>query len=159
VTKTDDAHLAKFLGVSRTDRGKHSKLYYWLRENYAAIGHEFDRNGAQWPKRVEVLAELGLTDHAGKSPTIKTAQQTWYRVCRDVERTAASRPAPSADFTNAPAPASTASSKASPESVTAASKPANNSPKPASAMPQQPESGFDEEEPVFRTAKLKTYEE
>jgi hypothetical protein len=155
VTKAADPQLVKFLGISQASQGKHSKLYHWLREHHAAISYEFSLHGAQWAKRVEVLAELGLTDRTGKPPTVQRAQKTWYRVCQDIERAGGNHLTRAAALKNASVP--------EPERLplqppAAASKPAKDSCNPPPAMPREPEVIYEEEEPLFRTSGLKTYE-
>lgn len=39
------------------------------------------------------MGDAGLTDREGKPPTIRTAQQTWYRLKQDMARKAAKPPA------------------------------------------------------------------
>jgi len=80
--KTTDPRLRQVLEAGRQGRGRHSPLFLWMREHQAALRADFDLNGARWVERVRAMAEAGLTDHLGKPPTIRTAQQTWYRVCR-----------------------------------------------------------------------------
>jgi hypothetical protein len=75
--------LTKVL-AARKAGGRHSPLYIWMRENHAALSAEFAENGPQWATRVPAMAEVGLVDAAGQAPSIRTAMQTWYRVCRAV---------------------------------------------------------------------------
>ena len=93
-----DPALSKVLRV-RGGRGSRSPLYVWMREHHEALRAEFDANGPQWVTRVKAMAEAGLLDQLGKPPTVRGAQQTWYRVCRDVAagkgaKPGSARPAP-----------------------------------------------------------------
>ncbi len=73
--------LTKVLAAGKAG-GRHSSLYVWMRDNHAALSAEFAKNGPQWAIRVPAMVEIGLVDAAGQPPSIRTAMQTWYRVCR-----------------------------------------------------------------------------
>ena len=64
--------------------GKRSPLYRWMRKHHDRLIAEFDEHGTNWRELVKGFAEIGLTDRNGRPPTLRGAQQTWYRVRRDV---------------------------------------------------------------------------
>ncbi|UZO91805.1 hypothetical protein [Roseomonas mucosa] len=84
-----DPILANVLGASSQGHGKRSPLYVWMRRHFAALNEEFEAHGPNWTERVKRMGEAGLTDREGKPPTIRTAQQTWYRLKQDMARKAA----------------------------------------------------------------------
>jgi hypothetical protein len=81
-----DNALSKVLNVSNDKLKKHSKLYYWMLEHHAKLRAEFQKNGPQWPDRVRAMADAGLTDRTGKPASVKVAQNTWYAVCRAIDK-------------------------------------------------------------------------
>ena len=86
--------------LSAREGGRHSPLYAWMKKHYAALSAEFEEHGARWEARVKAMAEAGLKDAEGKPPTVRGAQQTWYRVRREMER---KKPAPKPAHRAAPA--------------------------------------------------------
>lgn len=82
--RENDPRLRRALNA--IGRGKHSELYLWMRHHHSALKANFKEKGPSWQALVVVFAEEGLTDAAGNPPTLRTAQQTWYRVCREVEK-------------------------------------------------------------------------
>ena len=82
--KSPDPRVMKVLNA-KTARGKHSPLYHWMREHHAVLRAEFELHGPQWAERVVAMGEAGLTDQTGKAATLRTAKQTWYRVCEDLK--------------------------------------------------------------------------
>ena len=85
--KVDDPLLRQVLDVGK-GRGRRSTLYAWMRDHHAILTAEFDANGPRWSERSKAMGDAGLTDGAGKPPTIRTVMQTWYRVCLEMERQA-----------------------------------------------------------------------
>lgn len=83
----DDQVLAAVLSArgAGKGRGARSPLYAWMRKHYAELKAEFEANGPHWVARTQAMAEIGLTDQDGKPPTVRTAQQTWYRLIREME--------------------------------------------------------------------------
>ena len=79
--RQSDDDLLKVLTASKPG-GRHSPLFLWMMEHHATLSAEFARNGPQWSTRVVTMGEVGLLDAAGKKPTLRTAMQTWYRVCK-----------------------------------------------------------------------------
>ena len=59
-------------------------MYIWMRENHEALSQAFKRDGPHWVARTEAIRQAGLTDQSGKPPTMRTAQKTWYNLCRDL---------------------------------------------------------------------------
>ncbi|MDT8261885.1 hypothetical protein RQ832_01375 [Roseomonas sp. DSM 102946] len=56
-----------------------------MRKHYTELKAEFEANGPHWVARTRAMAEIGLTDQDGKPPTVRTAQQTWYRLVREMK--------------------------------------------------------------------------
>jgi hypothetical protein len=73
------------LEASREAKAKHSPLYLWMRDNYEELRAEFDLHGPRWRERHKALCDVGLKDQDDKPPTFRGAQDTWYRVVRDME--------------------------------------------------------------------------
>jgi hypothetical protein len=87
---SDNERLLKVLAASKAG-GRHSPLYIWMMEHHATLSAEFAANGPQWETRVPAMGEVGLVDANGKPPSLRTAMQTWYRVCRALDAPAPKR--------------------------------------------------------------------
>lgn len=85
----DFATVERIFGAATYER--HSPLYVALRDNHDAIAKALDSGRPDWRKIVAGLAGLGIVDGKGAAPTIRGAQQTWYRVRRDVAALTAGR--------------------------------------------------------------------
>ena len=66
-------------------RPRHSPLYRAMRENYEGMSRAFSRHRPDWKKLVAGFIAKGLLDGHGNPPTLRAAQQTWYRVRADME--------------------------------------------------------------------------
>lgn len=92
-----DGQLSRVLSSLEAGGNRRSPLYRWLHERHDALASGFERRrteglgGPNWAALVAEFAALGLTDGTGKAPTLRGAQQTWYRVVRDVERARSER--------------------------------------------------------------------
>lgn len=90
-TKASDARLQR-IRDALAEGGQHSKLHRWMVEQYPALRRLFAENGPQWPKLLAFFAEEGLTDADGKPPTLRGAQQTWYRIGQRMRAAERSKP-------------------------------------------------------------------
>ena len=79
-----DLALTQIAQATARSVGKRSRLYREMKKRHADLTLTFSENGPGWSELVKVFARLGWTDREGKRPSIRTAQDTWYRVCRDV---------------------------------------------------------------------------
>ena len=66
-------------------RGRRSPIYLWLHMNHDRLLAEFQRNAPSWERLVAFLGQSGLRDGEGKTPTVRNARDTWYRVRSDVK--------------------------------------------------------------------------
>lgn len=123
-TPKADPKLAKVLRVSAKSRGRRSPLYLWMKQNFAELAAEFQENGPRWQARVKAMKAAGLVDWNRNAPTVRGAQQTWYRLCRDMEKAPATSvarpetsqpppPNPARTVTATPAPPTPAPTAAS----------------------------------------------
>lgn len=94
-TPTPDPKLARVLRIPDESRGRRSPLYLWMKRNFAELSAEFRENGPRWDARVKAMKAAGLVDWNRRPPTVRTAQQTWYRLCRDMEKAPPASAAPS----------------------------------------------------------------
>jgi hypothetical protein len=87
---SDNERMMKVLAAGKPG-GRHSPLYIWMMENHATLSAEFVTNGPQWATRVPAMGDVGLVDATGQPPSIRTAMQTWYRVCRAMDAPSSKR--------------------------------------------------------------------
>lgn len=69
--------------VNDVAKERHSSLYVAMAENHAALSDAFTKRRPNWKELIVGFADLGLTDADGNAASVRTAQQTWYRVCRE----------------------------------------------------------------------------
>lgn len=69
--------------VNDVAKERHSSLYVAMAENHAALSDAFTKRRPNWKELIVGFADLGLTDAGGNTASVRTAQQTWYRVCRE----------------------------------------------------------------------------
>lgn len=90
--KGPDRQLDRVLAKADAGGGNRGALYVWMYKRHDALVARFEKRrrdglgGPNWPALVAEFVALGLTDATGKPPTLRGAQQTWYRVVRDVKR-------------------------------------------------------------------------
>jgi hypothetical protein len=76
--------FAKIVAANRSHGGRRSPLYRWMRARHDALAASLEIDGPAWIRVTEALREAGLTDGAGKPPTLSRVRTTWYHVKRDV---------------------------------------------------------------------------
>ena len=81
--------------------GTYSPLYRWMWAHHDTLCDELGVPGlrGQWARVAAVLAARGLTDGRGKTPTERTARETWWKV----RRAKAAEEAPKPPFPAGPA--------------------------------------------------------
>lgn len=79
-----DPVLMRVVAATERSKGRRSRLFRWMRQNYEPLRKAFSVNGPGWSEQIKVFTEAGLTDRNGNPPSYRTTRQTWYRVCRDV---------------------------------------------------------------------------
>jgi len=57
-----------------------------MRQNFLRLHAAFEERGPNWPELAAAFAQEGLVDFRNKPATLRCAQQTWYRVKRDMTR-------------------------------------------------------------------------
>src|SRR5689334_4739196 len=80
----DENGVEMILARNARAGGKRSPLYRWMWKHHDRLVAEFDELGPNWRELLQGFIELGLTDRNGQPPKLRTAQETWYRVKRDV---------------------------------------------------------------------------
>jgi hypothetical protein len=76
----------KIIAASTSGGGRRSPLFVWMRRHHADLSAAFSEAGPNWAALTLALGKEGLTDRTGKPPTIRTAQRTWYEVCKHIRR-------------------------------------------------------------------------
>src|SRR5689334_2113209 len=86
--------VEKILARNAEAGGKRSPLYRWMWKHHDRLAAEFDELGTNWKALLQGFIELGLTDRNGRPPTLKGAQETWYKVRRDIAKARAKKAVP-----------------------------------------------------------------
>lgn len=91
---TDSALLRVLEAGASEAAGRHSKLYAWLRRNHAHLSAQVEEMGCvPWAAWMDAISREDLPDRSGKKASLRTTQQTWYRLCRAIEAERAKRTA------------------------------------------------------------------
>jgi hypothetical protein len=76
--------IARIQQRIRSGGGRHSAVWWFLRDRHDAIAAQIERDGANWQAMADTLAEQGVVDRAGKRATPRVIGRTWARVTKHV---------------------------------------------------------------------------